>query len=78
MHTNLPESSRAWARRAGTIGWVGISPYLRRLREAIGHELALVPSVVVLVWVTRRSRAYFSPPAEVGYPELRVYRIFGP
>jgi 8-oxo-dGTP pyrophosphatase MutT (NUDIX family) len=29
---------------------VGISPYLRRLREAVGHELLLVPSVAVLVW----------------------------
>jgi 8-oxo-dGTP pyrophosphatase MutT (NUDIX family) len=29
---------------------VGISPYLRQLREAVGHELLLVPSVAVLVW----------------------------
>ncbi|MGH2852843.1 MAG: NUDIX domain-containing protein [Solirubrobacteraceae bacterium] len=35
---------------AGTIGWVGISPYLSRLREAVGHELVLVPSVAVLAW----------------------------
>jgi 8-oxo-dGTP pyrophosphatase MutT (NUDIX family) len=29
---------------------VGISPYLRQLRESVGHELLLVPSVAVLVW----------------------------
>lgn len=29
---------------------MGISPYLRRLREAIGHELVLLPSVAVLAW----------------------------
>lgn len=29
---------------------MGISPYLRRLREAVGHALVLVPSVAVLVW----------------------------
>jgi 8-oxo-dGTP pyrophosphatase MutT (NUDIX family) len=29
---------------------VGISPYLRWLREAIGHELVLLPSVAVLPW----------------------------
>lgn len=29
---------------------MGISPYLRRLREVVGHELLLVPSVAVLVW----------------------------
>ena len=29
---------------------MGISPYLRRLREAVGHELLLVPSVAVLAW----------------------------
>jgi 8-oxo-dGTP diphosphatase len=29
---------------------VGISPYLRRLREFVGHELLLVPSVAVLPW----------------------------
>jgi len=27
---------------------VGISPYLRRLREAVDRELVLVPSVAVL------------------------------
>jgi hypothetical protein len=31
-------------RRAYRIGSVGISPYLRRLREAVGHELLLVPA----------------------------------
>jgi 8-oxo-dGTP pyrophosphatase MutT (NUDIX family) len=29
---------------------VPISPYLRHLRESIGHELVLLPSVAVLVW----------------------------
>jgi 8-oxo-dGTP pyrophosphatase MutT (NUDIX family) len=29
---------------------MGISPYLRRLRERIGHELVLLPSVAVLAW----------------------------
>ncbi len=29
---------------------VGISPYLRRLRESVGHALLHVPSVAVLVW----------------------------
>jgi 8-oxo-dGTP pyrophosphatase MutT (NUDIX family) len=35
-----------------SLGRVGISPYLRRLRDAVGHELLLVPSVAVLVWDT--------------------------
>jgi 8-oxo-dGTP pyrophosphatase MutT (NUDIX family) len=29
---------------------VGISPYLRRLREQVGHELLLLPAVAVLPW----------------------------
>ncbi len=29
---------------------MGISPYLRGLRESVGHALLLVPSVAVLVW----------------------------
>jgi 8-oxo-dGTP pyrophosphatase MutT (NUDIX family) len=29
---------------------VGISPHLRRLREVVGHELLLLPSVSVLAW----------------------------
>jgi 8-oxo-dGTP pyrophosphatase MutT (NUDIX family) len=29
---------------------VGISPYLRRLRERVGHDLVLIPSVAVLPW----------------------------
>jgi 8-oxo-dGTP pyrophosphatase MutT (NUDIX family) len=29
---------------------VALSPYLRRLREAVGHDLLLLPSVAVLVW----------------------------
>jgi 8-oxo-dGTP pyrophosphatase MutT (NUDIX family) len=29
---------------------LGISSYLRQLREAVGHELLLVPSVAVLAW----------------------------
>jgi 8-oxo-dGTP pyrophosphatase MutT (NUDIX family) len=29
---------------------VGISPYIRRLRERVGHDLLLLPSVAVLVW----------------------------
>jgi 8-oxo-dGTP pyrophosphatase MutT (NUDIX family) len=29
---------------------VGISPYIRRLRERVGHDLVLLPSVVVLAW----------------------------
>jgi 8-oxo-dGTP pyrophosphatase MutT (NUDIX family) len=29
---------------------VGISPYLRRLRERVGHDLVLLPSVAVLPW----------------------------
>jgi 8-oxo-dGTP pyrophosphatase MutT (NUDIX family) len=29
---------------------MAISPYLRRLRESVGHDLLLVPSAAVLVW----------------------------
>ena len=29
---------------------MGISPYLRRLREQVGHDLVLLPSVAVLAW----------------------------
>jgi 8-oxo-dGTP pyrophosphatase MutT (NUDIX family) len=29
---------------------VGISPYVRRLRERVGHDLPLLPSVAVLPW----------------------------
>jgi 8-oxo-dGTP pyrophosphatase MutT (NUDIX family) len=29
---------------------MGISPYLRRLRSAVGHDFLLVPSVAVLAW----------------------------
>ncbi|MCL2769157.1 MAG: NUDIX domain-containing protein [Solirubrobacterales bacterium] len=29
---------------------MGISPHLRRLREVVGHDLLLLPSVAVLVW----------------------------
>jgi 8-oxo-dGTP diphosphatase len=29
---------------------VGISPYLRRLREQVGQELLLIPAVAVLPW----------------------------
>ncbi len=29
---------------------MGISPYLRGLRAAVGHDFLLVPSVAVLVW----------------------------
>jgi hypothetical protein len=29
---------------------VGISPYVRRLRERVGHDLILLPSVAVLPW----------------------------
>jgi 8-oxo-dGTP pyrophosphatase MutT (NUDIX family) len=29
---------------------MGISPYLRRLRERVGHDLVLLPAVAVLVW----------------------------
>jgi hypothetical protein len=29
---------------------VGISPYLRRLRERVDHDLVLLPSVAVLPW----------------------------
>jgi 8-oxo-dGTP pyrophosphatase MutT (NUDIX family) len=29
---------------------VGISPYVRRLRERVGHDLLLLASVAVLVW----------------------------
>ncbi len=32
---------------------VGISPYIRRLRERVGHDLVLLPSVAVLVWDER-------------------------
>lgn len=32
---------------------MGISPYIRRLREHVGHERLLVPSVAVLVWDAR-------------------------
>jgi 8-oxo-dGTP pyrophosphatase MutT (NUDIX family) len=29
---------------------VGISPYIRRLREQVGHDLLVLPSVAVLPW----------------------------
>ena len=29
---------------------MGISPYLRRLRERVGHDLVLLPAVAVLPW----------------------------
>lgn len=29
---------------------VGIAPYLKTLRELVGHELLVLPSVGVLVW----------------------------
>ncbi len=29
---------------------VGVSPYIRRLRERVGHDLVLLPSVAVLPW----------------------------
>jgi 8-oxo-dGTP pyrophosphatase MutT (NUDIX family) len=29
---------------------MGISPYVRRLRAAVGHDLLLLPSVAVLAW----------------------------
>ncbi|HUA10799.1 MAG TPA: NUDIX domain-containing protein [Solirubrobacteraceae bacterium] len=29
---------------------MGISPYLRRLRERVGHDLVLMPAVAVLIW----------------------------
>jgi 8-oxo-dGTP pyrophosphatase MutT (NUDIX family) len=29
---------------------VAISPYLRRLRERVGHDLVLLPAVCVLIW----------------------------
>lgn len=29
---------------------MGISPYVRRLRERVGHDLVLLPSVAVLPW----------------------------
>jgi 8-oxo-dGTP diphosphatase len=29
---------------------LGISPYLKGLRERIGHELVLLPAVAVLPW----------------------------
>ena len=32
---------------------MGISPYLRSLRERVGHDLILVPSAAVLVWDQR-------------------------
>jgi 8-oxo-dGTP pyrophosphatase MutT (NUDIX family) len=44
---------------------VGISPYLRRLREAVGRELLLVPSVAVLVW-EEDSRLLLVRDAETG------------
>jgi 8-oxo-dGTP pyrophosphatase MutT (NUDIX family) len=33
-----------------TLAPMGISPYLRRLRELVGHELLILPSVAVLPW----------------------------
>jgi 8-oxo-dGTP pyrophosphatase MutT (NUDIX family) len=29
---------------------VGMSPYIRRIRERIGHDLLLIPAVTVLIW----------------------------
>ena len=39
-------------RRGGrsTLTAMGISPYLRRLREFVGHELLVLPGVAVLPW----------------------------
>ena len=34
----------------GTLPPVAISPYLHRLRELVGHELLVLPSVAVLPW----------------------------
>jgi 8-oxo-dGTP pyrophosphatase MutT (NUDIX family) len=45
---------------------VGISPYLRRLREAVGRELVLVPSVAVLPR-DKDGRLLLVRDAETGY-----------
>ena len=37
-------------RRAGRLAALGISPYLKGLRERIGHDLVLLPAVAVLPW----------------------------
>ena len=39
--------------RAGRFSSLSISPYLRRLRERVGHDLVLLPSVAVLPWDDR-------------------------
>lgn len=44
---------------------MGISPYLRGLRESVGHALVLVPSVAVLVW-DARGRLLLVREAETG------------
>jgi 8-oxo-dGTP pyrophosphatase MutT (NUDIX family) len=35
---------------ASSVARLGISPYLKNLRERIGHELVLLPAVAILPW----------------------------
>lgn len=44
---------------------MGLSPYLRRLRERVGHDLVLLPSVAVLVW-DKKGRLLLVREAETG------------
>ena len=42
-----------------------ISPYLRQIRERIGHELLLLPAVTVLIW-DQHGRLLLARGAETG------------
>lgn len=44
---------------------MGISPYLRDLRERVGHDLVLLPSVAVLPW-DEKGRLLLVREAEIG------------
>jgi 8-oxo-dGTP pyrophosphatase MutT (NUDIX family) len=50
LEEKLPERVASPRPDGYSLRRVGISPYLRQLRESVGHELLLVPSVAVLVW----------------------------
>ncbi len=44
---------------------MAISPYLRQIRERIGHELLLIPAVTVLIW-DQHGRLLLARGAETG------------
>jgi hypothetical protein len=49
LQAAVPAYARARP-RASRLESLGISPYLKGLREHIGHELVLLPAVAVLPW----------------------------